>query len=108
MASHQKQAVGIADAIENLRQEMTEAIERGKAQKVRFNVDQVDLELAVEIEREVGGEGKVSFKVFGSGIDLGGKGSLSQAIAHRVKITLKPASDTGPFQVIDEKFQRPK
>src|SRR5438105_4282113 len=103
-----KQPIGVADAIANLRQEMTKAIERGKDQKLRFTVDQVELELAVEIEREAGGEGKVSFKIFGSGIDLGGKGSLSEATVHRMKIMLKPAPDSGPFQVIDEEGQRPK
>ena len=108
MKNQESQSFGVADAIENLRQEMTESIERGKDQKLHFNVDQVELELAVEVERAAGGEGKVSFKVFGTGIDLGGSDSLSQASAHRIKITLKPSADGNGVQVIDEQGQRPK
>jgi len=102
------QPVGLAEAIDNLRQEMTRAIEQGKDKELRFNVDQVELELEVELHRDIGADGKVSFKVFNSGIELGGQGSRSQGSANRLKVTLKPSGLGGPIQVSDEGRGRPK
>ena len=93
--------IGLADAIENLRQELSEATRRGEGQALRFNVDDIELELAVELVRENGGEAKVHFKVLGSGVEVGGKGGLSHSDAHRVKITLKPAGAAGGYKVGD-------
>jgi hypothetical protein len=107
MRSQATQPVGLADAIENLREEITAATERGRDQRLRFNVGQVELELAVEIEREAGADGKVSFKVLGAGAEVGGDGSLSRTTAHRMKITLKPLEDGQQIQVIDEDSRRP-
>ena len=85
--------IGLADAIENLRQELTEATKRSEGQSLRFSIDDIELELAVEVVREGGGEGKVSFKVFGSGVELGGKGGRSDSSAHRIKMKLKPSPE---------------
>lgn len=96
--------IGLADAIENLRQELTEATRRGQGQSLRFTVEAIELEVAVDIVREGGGEGKVSFKVLGSGVEIGGRGALSQSSAHRVKIILKPAGASGDYQVGDAEY----
>lgn len=93
--------VCLADAIENLRQELSEATKRGEGQALRFNIGDIELELAVELTREGGGKGKVSFNVLGSGVEVGGKGGLSHSNAHRVKITLKPTGGSGEYQVSD-------
>jgi hypothetical protein len=97
--------IGLADAIENLRQELTEATKRGEGQSLRFNVNGIDLELAVEIAREGGAGGKVSFKVLSVGGEIGGEGKLSHSNVHRIKVTLKPAG--GSYQVDDTVSKRP-
>jgi hypothetical protein len=106
MANNENQPVGLAEAIQNLRQEMTRAIEQAKGQELRFDLDEVELDLGVEVKREAGVDGKVSFKVFGTGIEAGGKGSQSQTSTHRMKITLKPPA--GSIKVSDEGRGRPK
>jgi len=83
MESEEIQPVDLAEAIQNLRQQMTKAIEQGKGQELRFNVDEIELDLGVELKRDAGIEGKVSFKIFGSGIEAGGKGNQSRTSTHR-------------------------
>jgi|1185.fasta_scaffold1374961_1 hypothetical protein len=85
--------IGLADAIENLRQELTEATRQGQDQRLRFKIDDIELELAVAIVREGGGEGKLSFKVLGSGAEVAGKGRFGQNDIHRIKLSLKLAGD---------------
>jgi hypothetical protein len=108
MANEEIQPVGLAEAIDNLRQEMTKAIEHGKGQDLRFNVEQAELELGVDLHRDIGVDGKVSFKILGSGLEMGGEGGRSRATANRLKITLKPCGPDGPIQVSDEDIGRPK
>lgn len=79
--------IGLADAINNLREELAEAVRCGDGQDVRFQVEGIDLELAVTCE--VGGNGKVSFHVLGAGAEIGGKGGTKTS--HRIKLALKMA-----------------
>ncbi|MGZ9158561.1 MAG: trypco2 family protein [Nitrospira sp.] len=81
---------------------------RGEGKELRFSVDQIELELALEIRREAAGKGKIEFKVFGSGVELDGKGGQSRSNAHRIKLILKPPAGSGPFQVGDQDAKRPK
>jgi len=108
MTNRETRPVGLAEAIDSLRQELTQAIEQGKDKELRFNVDQVELELGVELHRDSGVDGKVSFKIFGSGVEVGAEGSRSQATAQRLKVTLKPSGPGGPIQVSDVGRGRPK
>ena len=91
--------IGLADAIEDLRRELTDATRRGDGQSIRFTIDAIELELELEVVREGGGDGKVSFKVLGSGIDVGAKGNLAHTNVHRIKLCLKPTGETGPLEV---------
>lgn len=81
----------IADAIDALRKDLTEAVARGDGQDLRFKVDGVDVELTVACE--VGGNNKASFHVLGIGAELGGK--LGTTMTHKVKLSLKPADRDG-------------
>lgn len=108
MHQQHTQRIDLADAIQNLRLEMAKAMEEGEGQKVRFNVDQVELELAIQIEKEADAEGKISFKVFGSGLELGANGRLSEVTTNKIKIMLKPTINGGTIQVVDEANQKPR
>lgn len=83
--------IGIADAIESLRTDLSEAIARGDGQALRFKVEGIELELAVVCE--VGGNSKASFHVLGIGAEVGGK--VGATTTHRVKLSLKPADQDG-------------
>ncbi|MQP68601.1 hypothetical protein GE253_25135 [Niveispirillum sp. SYP-B3756] len=85
------QSVGIADAIDTLRKELAEAINRGDGEELRFKVNGIELELTVACE--ISGNGKASFKVFGIGGEVGG--SAKGTNTHKIKLMLEPTDKEG-------------
>jgi hypothetical protein len=87
--------IGLAEAVENLRRELKEATERSKGDELRLLVDAIELELELEISREGGPEGKVSFTLFGTGVEFGGGAKAGTTSAHRIKLSLRPKPPEG-------------
>lgn len=85
------QSVGIADAIDTLREELAEAISRGDGEELRFKVNGIELELTVACE--INGNGKASFKVFGIGAEVGGGAKGTNT--HKIKLTLETSDKEG-------------
>ncbi|MEV6480839.1 trypco2 family protein [Streptomyces sp. NPDC051576] len=90
--------VELAELIAQLRAELTEAMRAGESAGLRFELGPVELELAVEVGREVGGGGKVRFWV----AELGADGKVSRTATQRIKLVLDPrqtggAPDRGPL-----------
>jgi len=83
--------VGLADAIRELRRELTEAMTEGQGKPIRFELGPVEMEFLLEVSKDAGGEAGVKFWV----ISLGGKGSMSSGSTHRVKLSLIPKSSSG-------------
>lgn len=83
--------IGLPEAIQSLRAELSEAMKQGTGQELRFKVGPVELEFAVEVGREVGGSGGVKFWV----VSLEAKGTVTTATTHRVKLTLTPITSEG-------------
>ena len=86
--------IGLADTIDNLREELAEASRRGEGKDLRFRIDGIELEVAVAISREGGGGGKVKFEVLGIGAEIGGEGGLSRNNTHRITLKLRPDSES--------------
>jgi hypothetical protein len=78
--------VGLADAIRELRRELTQAMAEGHGQQVRFELGPVEMEFLLEISKAAEGDAGVRFWV----VSLGGKGSVSTGSTHRVKLSLSP------------------
>jgi hypothetical protein len=79
--------IGLAEAIKQLRRELGEAQDEGADQQLRFEVDEVQLELLVELHKDDTGPGaSVRFGVVSFGT---GSGTASRGHAHRVTLTLK-------------------
>jgi hypothetical protein len=74
--------VGLADAIEALRDELTEAIARGTGKPMRFSLDPIDLTVQAVITREV--NGKIGWKVLEAG------GSYEAARTQTLTLRLSP------------------
>lgn len=55
--------IGLAAAIEELRQELYEAQRLGANQQFAFGVEEAELELQLELRKSAKGEGKLSFGV---------------------------------------------
>jgi hypothetical protein len=79
-------SVGLAEAIRELRRELTEAMAEGQDQQIRFELGPVEMEFLLEITKAAEGDAGVRFWV----ISLGGKGSVSSGSTHRVNLSLTP------------------
>ncbi|MFE2738681.1 trypco2 family protein [Streptomyces sp. NPDC059349] len=75
--------IGLAAAIEELRQELYQAQTRGAQQQFAFQIEEAELELLLELRNDGKGEGKLQFGV----ATVGGGGAHSSVRGH--KLTLK-------------------
>ncbi len=69
---------------------------RGASAARRYSTSLNDLETAVEVNREVGGQGGVRFWV----VSLGGSGSVARGSTHRVTLQLVPKTPGGEAPLI--------
>jgi hypothetical protein len=94
--------IPLADFINELRGELLEAMKRGAGSNVRFTVEKATVELQVVATREKQGNGKLSFKVFGAGIEAGGGLTSSGASTQKLVLSLLPVDSKGnPIAVVD-------
>jgi Trypsin-co-occurring domain 2 len=90
--------IPLADVIRQLREEMLTAVEAGKGHGLRFEVQDIEVELQVVATKggsgELGGEGGVKLWVIGK---AGGKvaAEYSSSQVHTVKLKLRPKLDGG-------------
>lgn len=92
--------VGLAEAVGALRAELEAAADAaGDHPRFRFEVEPVELEFALEVRRDGASEAGVRFGV----VTLGGKGGVSAASTHRLKLVLKPQDGAtgGPARIRD-------
>ena len=87
--------IRLADFLDNFREEMIEAMERAKNAPLRFKTTKIELELQITVERTAGPEGKVEFKVLGSGISIGSEGKGFDNQVHTIRLSLSPDLDSG-------------
>lgn len=96
--------LGLAEAIEAVREELRKAQDLGRQGELRFTVGEVEVELAVDVTKTAGGEASV--RVLGVG--LGGKGERSWSQTNRVRVSLNPVGKDGePFEVAATLDARP-
>jgi hypothetical protein len=83
--------IGLADAIRELRQELTRAIAEGEGESLRFKPGPIALELQLEIERE----GDVSTGIKWFVVSASAEGKMTRASTHTIKLTLEPLAPKG-------------
>lgn len=83
--------IGLADAIRELRRELTDAMADAQDESIRFELGMVEMEFLLNASRDTGGEAGVRFWV----VSLGGRGSVSSGSTHRVKLSLTPKDASG-------------
>jgi Trypsin-co-occurring domain 2 len=97
--------IALAQAIKDLRRELTSALEEGKGQSLRFKPGPVELDLEVAMTLEGGGKGEVKFWV----VAIGADGKASRVGTHKIKLSLQPVDKEGrEFLIRDEAIERPK
>jgi hypothetical protein len=82
--------VGLADAIRSLRAELTQAMQEGEGQGLRFKVDPVELEFELAVTSTKGGGGGIKFWV----VTAEAKLDKATATTHRIKLSLAPLMKT--------------
>lgn len=96
---------GLAETIEVLRGELRKAQDAGSGDDVRFSVDSVEVELAIDVVKKVGGE--ASIKVLNL-LSIGGQGERATSATNRVKVVLQPIGLNGAsFEVASAQVRRP-
>ncbi len=80
----------LSRVIQTLREDLTAAAREGDGQTIRFNVQNIDIELQAVVEKEAGGEAgaKAKFWVLDANAKL--KGEYKKAITHKIKLSLQP------------------
>src|SRR5215469_17308207 len=91
MAGNRPPNVRLADAIAELRAEISRARQEGEGKDVRFAAKAIEVELSVDFGWTAEGTAGVSKWI--PFVDLGVKGSGSEKSLHKVKLTLE--IDTG-------------
>ena len=76
--------IGLSQAIETLRLELSEAQASGREGEVRFELETVDLELSVAVTKDA--NGKVGWKILEAG------GSVGTEHTQTIRLSLKPLS----------------
>lgn len=98
----EKNVISIADAVEDLRTQIVEAIDRGKAaQRVSFELSEVEVELKLVAEQKVAAGVKAgwSFVVFSAGVDADAEIAKARTHTVRFKLSVNDA-ETGKSAVL--------
>lgn len=86
MSRPDRDFVGIAEVVRSLRAQLLTAHEEADQGGVYFEMGPVEVEFALEVVREGGGE--VGFDI--GVVSVGGSGSVSRDSTHRMKFMLTP------------------
>jgi hypothetical protein len=93
-----KSAIPLAKAIQDLRNELLQAVAEGQGKDLRFKLDPVELELSLGMTYKAGGQAGVKFWV----LDIGAKADVERAATHTLKLKLNPVDKNGnQFMVRD-------
>lgn len=85
--------IGLDEAIDGLRADLTTAINRSAGQPVQFPIDKMTVELDVLATKSV--DGKARFKVPIVEVELGGKGRRMHANTQKVTVEFGSPVDQG-------------
>lgn len=89
--------LGLAEAIQHLRQELGTAREAAEGEDLKFRLESIELELEVELQASASGKAEFKWVV----VSVGGEAKGQSTTKHRVKLTLHPLGDE-PLLVSDE------
>lgn len=78
-------AIKLADAIQQLREQLSEAVQAGQNQEIVFTPTNIDLELAVTFTEEAKAGGGFKLLAF---LDLSTEAKVGRESQHKVKLSL--------------------
>jgi hypothetical protein len=89
----------LADAIDDLRRELSDAVGRGEGERLRFRLGTVSMDFEVGITQSVGGDAGVRFWV----VSAGASGARASTTTHRISLALTPVLDGRPGPYVSER-----
>jgi hypothetical protein len=87
MTSYSPTKIGLADAITELRAELSRARQEGEGKDIRFSAKAIDVELSVDFGWTA--EGTAGIAKWIPFVDLSVKGGGNEKSLHKVKLTLE-------------------
>lgn len=82
----------LAEVVQGLRQELAEAVKQAANEALKFELQEVELELQVAVTKEAGAEAKFKFWIF----EVGGvSGAVEKGVVQTVRLKMKAVGDTG-------------
>ncbi|WP_017624026.1 trypco2 family protein [Nocardiopsis chromatogenes] len=94
--------VGLAEAISGIRSQLQQAMREGEGEELRFTSGPVEIELAVNVDRDA--SGKVKLTVLPWSVEAGG--SAASGTTSRISCTLHPVDGSGSDARISEGIER--
>jgi hypothetical protein len=79
-------AVGLADAIASLRQELRAAMLEGEGEELQFKLGPIELEMQLQVENKGSVNGGIKWLL----VSIGGSAERSRVETHQLKLTLQP------------------
>lgn len=94
--------IELSDLLVELRRELLEAKKKAESEDLKFDVENIDIELTTMVTRESqgGGKGKIKFWIFEA--EAGGEKKIAEAMTQTIRLQLKPDLGKGkPLQIGD-------
>lgn len=82
--------LGLADAIEALRRELSKAVANGEGKDIRFNLGDIEVEFQTTIEKNASAQGGVEFWV----VQLAAEGAVRHESVHTIRLKLEPVGES--------------
>jgi hypothetical protein len=96
--------IGLANAIQAIRQELAIAMAAGADEELRFRVGTVELQFQIVVTQSADASAKVRFWV----VDVRAGGSVERAATHTIRIQLDPITSRGEeVEVRSKESQEP-
>jgi hypothetical protein len=96
--------IPLSEAIQQIRDELREAILEGKDQEIVFTPNSIDVELGVSFSAEAKASGGFKLLAF---LDVSGEAKTSRASQHKIKLSLSVTDKNGrPIKVRSETIRR--
>ncbi|NUS58561.1 MAG: hypothetical protein HOV66_27470 [Streptomycetaceae bacterium] len=89
-------AIGLVEAIEELRQELYEAQDRGRGEQFAFLVEEAQLELVLELRDTGQAGGKLKFGVVQAGAEVTEASARTHKLTLKLKVSDKAAGGSSP------------
>jgi hypothetical protein len=102
--------IELATYVEALRDELQRCIEMSAGKDLRFGTENIDLEIKVGVETEVGGKGEVKFRflVFDATLGADGEGTFSSTQTIKMSLTPVYKGQSGRLMITREEDAKKK